>query len=404
MHKILSVPAHMMFLTAAIVVYALFGSPTPDNPGVTEMVVGSLLVLSIVTAGFSGGVSFSIGRNSFLILMQIFFLCGLIFPTLSGVYFGNDWMLMIRDIVAFSFLGLPLFLSEKISAHDGSSEILRGVLVFTGIAFAVRTLLPAFNIWIPQGELLYLSNSPLALFAAVYVASRFFLSLQVLSYPNFIKSVLWLGALCVLLSAMLLDVQRATIGAVGISVLAIALFTFIKTPGKVFVPVLIIAGLCLLAYPLISETLNVMAQKTAVVGMNMRVQEAMAVYDYLSLAPETFFMGRGWGAVFASPAVGGVEVNYTHSLLTMMALKGGLVMLSLSVLVVCAALYKIILIFQRDNVMGLSLFWPLLVPVLLYASHKSLDFGLLLLLIGVWSVRREALHVPPSSVKNHSIR
>jgi hypothetical protein len=82
-----------------------------------------------------------------------------------------------------------------------------------------------------------------------------------------------------------------------------------------------------------------------------------------------------------------------------MALKGGLVTLGLSVLMALAALYQIFLIFQRDRVMALSLLWPLLIPVLLYASHKSLDFGLILLLTGVWSTRAEALRAAAPSVK-----
>jgi hypothetical protein len=49
--------------------------------------------------------------------------------------------------------------------------------------------------------------------------------------------------------------------------------------------------------------------------------------------------------------------------------------------------------------MALSLLWPLLIPVLLYASHKSLDFGLILLLTGVWSTRAEALRAAAPSVK-----
>lgn len=55
-----------------------------------------------------------------------------------------------------------------------------------------------------------------------------------------------------------------------------------------------------------------------------------------------------------------------------MLLKGGVILLLLTVFMVLGALHQIYLIFQQDSVKGLSLFWPLAIPVLLYASHKSL--------------------------------
>jgi hypothetical protein len=82
-----------------------------------------------------------------------------------------------------------------------------------------------------------------------------------------------------------------------------------------------------------------------------------------------------------------------------MALKGGLVLLFVSLLMVITALHQIFLIFQQDRVRGLALFWSLLIPVFLYASHKSLDFGLILLLIGVWSTDPGPLHKSHSSAK-----
>lgn len=401
MDKILALPVSIIFLTLAVIFYAFFGSPTPDHPGLIEIIIGALLVLSVITGVIRGGLSFQLGRNIYLKSLQVLFLGGLILPTVSGVYHGNDMMLIVRDVIAFAFLGLPLFLSEKIAGTDGAAEIFRALLLFTGIAFAVRTLLPVFNVWIPEGELLYLSNSPLCLFAAVFFSCAIFERLLNWRSVNALHTVLLFAALCVILAAMLLDVQRATIGAVGLSVFFLALVTVIQTPRRAVVPILIIAVLCAVFYPMIGQALDVMAQKTASVGLNMRVQEAQAIIANLSAAPETFFVGRGWGAVFASPAVGGLDVNYTHSFLTTMMFKGGVILLLLAGICVIAAIHQIILIFQRDRAMALSLFWPLVIPVFLYASHKSLDFGLLLLAIGVWSVRRQALHHGHPSDKNH---
>ena len=399
MDRIKSIPASFFFLAAGIVLYALFGSPTPDDPGAVEAAIGVLLILAVGIGGFRGAVDLGLDRVFFLKALQVLFLWGLILPTASGVYYGNDVLLIARDLAAFAFIGLPLFLSEKYAGDEKTARLLPALLAFAGLAFAVRTLIPAFNIWIPQGELLYLSNSPLSLFAGAFLVGMAWNALMTPGRRAILMAALCLGGVAVLAAAMLLDVQRATIGALFLTLLILAVSSFMQTPRRAALPILIVAVLAALLYPLVSETAQAIAHKTAAVGMNMRTQEAIAVFDVLSAQPESLFIGRGWGAVFASPAVGGLDVNYTHSFLTTMALKGGLVMLGLSVLMVLAALYQIFFIFQRDRVKALSLLWPLLIPVLLYASHKSLDFGLILLLTGVWSTRAQALRDAPPSVK-----
>ena len=51
MDRIKSIPASFFFLAAAIVLYALFGSPTPDDPGAVEAAIGVLLILAVIWGG-----------------------------------------------------------------------------------------------------------------------------------------------------------------------------------------------------------------------------------------------------------------------------------------------------------------------------------------------------------------
>ncbi|MFA5592625.1 MAG: hypothetical protein WCY59_00070 [Anaerovoracaceae bacterium] len=400
MYKAFQKPVFFFCLVSALILYGLFGSPTPDNPGMAELGIGGFLILAVLLSGFAAQEFFILGQNFFLKSLQVFFITGLIVPTVTGVYYNNDQGLILRDLLSFMFLGLPLFLAGKIAEDRSMVRWLAIVMAGCGVAFSIRTLMPAFNIWIPQGELLYLSNSPLTLFAAVLCAGGFFKGLCGL--PR-MRLAAWGGAaaclalLAVLIAAMLLDVQRATIGAVILSLLFLAAAEFIKAPARALLPCLILAGGAAFFYPLIGEALTAMAEKTASVGMNMRVAEITAVYERLASAPETVFIGAGWGAVFSSPAVAGLDVNYTHSLLSGMMLKGGAVMALLAVIVTLAGLYQIFLIFQKDRLHGLALFWAFTIPVFLYASYKSLDFGLVLLLIGVWSIAVERLHPPVRS-------
>ncbi len=395
-HK--SIPIFAAFLFVAIILYAFFSSPTPDNPGLIEAAIGGLLMLSVVTASIKNGLSIFIGRNFYLKSLQVFFLCGLILPTIVGIYYNNDHGLILRDFLAFMFLGLPLFLSERLAINDRASKIFATILVMAGIVFCVRTLLPVFNIWIPEGELLYLSNSPLALFAAVFLICALWIKIQTPTKQSLAQVAIMLVYLGILLAAMILDVQRATIGAVLISLIVMIFATLVQSPRKIILPFVLMLALGLACFSYVDDALQAMLRKTADVGLNMRSQEAMAVFDTIRANPLTFFVGQGWGSVFTSPAVGGLEVNYTHSFLTTMALKGGAILFLPAMLMVLGALHEIFLIFQRDKGRGLSLLWPLIIPVFLYASHKSLDFGLILLLIGVWSIQRAGVAQRPSLV------
>lgn len=399
---------HMPFfavcLLGAIALYGLAGSPTPDNPGIVELLIAALLVAAIGADGILRVFSLRESGGPFLMTLRVVFLYGLFLPLLVGAARGSDPGLMLRDLAAFAFLGLPLFLAARLRSVPDMLPFLTLALVGAGCLFALRTLRPAFNIWIPEGELLYLSNSPLTLFAGLCLAGVLWRSLHRVPAPRAMLQVaVCTAGLALVLAAMLLDVQRATIGAVLITLMLLALHDFIRAPRRTVLPLLLLGMIAAILFPWLGAALGAMGAKTAEVGMNARVQEARAVYDALQAAPWGLLTGLGWGSVFASPAVAGLEVNYTHSLLTTLLLKGGLPLLAAALAMAAAALYEIFLIFQKDSGRGLALLWPFAIPLLLYASHKSLDYGLLLLMIGVWSVRVQALQRESASVKTEDI-
>jgi hypothetical protein len=385
--RLIQLPASALCLFAAVITYGLLGSPTPDNPGIPEIAIGVFLLLA-AGRGLSRFHDFQRPENLYFRLLHVVFLTGLLLPLGIGIFFGNDPALIVRDVTAFLFLCLPLFVARAFYTSEEAEKFLPWVLAFAGIAFALRTLVPIFHIWITGDELLYLSNSPLVLFTAIFLCAVAWKGLTYFSLtklPAVIASFILIG---VIIAAMLLDVQRATVAAVGISLLVLWGVTLIKTPKRILLPTLIICVAMLVFAPWLSDMAAALYKKTSEVGMNMRVQEAEAVLNALMANPVSVLLGSGWGGVFASPAVGGLDVNYTHSLLTTMFLKGGLIFAVLVLAFCVAGFYQIFLIFQRDSGKGLAVFWPFIIPILLYASHKSLDFGLLLLLIGVWSNRR----------------
>ena len=264
-------------------------------------------------------------------------------------------------------------------------------------------MLPVFNIWVPQGELLYLSNSPLCLFAAIWLAAHVWQKLVSGSIKNIITAVPFAAGFGVVIAAMLLDVQRATIGAALFSMMIFVMGSFCENPKKTLWPLTILCLTLLCLYPLASDILNAIQNKTEQVGLNMRVEEARAVYQTLAHDPVSMLIGQGWGSEFASPAVGGLTVNYTHSFLTTLALKGGLPFLTLGFGMFVAGLYQIMLIFQRQRGQAMALFWPFVIPVFFYASHKSLDFGLVLLMLSVWAAERGSLPEDARSCKTKAL-
>ncbi len=382
-------PVSILCLFVAMIVYGLSGSPTPDNPGLPEILIGFFLLVGAGMGAIVRFRTFDRSESIFFRLLHVVFLVGLILPTATGIYNGNDQALILRDILAFSFLCLPLFVMHVFDDQSRARQLLPWLMTFVGAVFAIRTLIPAFNIWIAGDELLYLSNSPLVLFAAIFLLTYAWQTLTGFSWERLPTLLGASGAIAVILAAMLLDVQRATVAAIAISALILWLVTLVKTPRRIILPTLLLLAVGFAVAPWLDETAAAIYKKTSEVGLNMRAQEVEAVMSSILANPLGVFIGTGWGGVFASPAVGGLEVNYTHSLLSTMFLKGGIVLLVLVAGFCLSALHQIILIFQRDSGRGLALFWPFIIPVFLYASHKSLDFGLLLLSIGVWSKRPE---------------
>jgi hypothetical protein len=79
-----------------------------------------------------------------------------------------------------------------------------------------------------------------------------------------------------------------------------------------------------------------LVHKTELVGVNARGAELAAVWQEISVTPGKLLWGAGWGGMFESPAVANIRVNYTHSLLTSMLLKTGVMGLVLTALYIGA--------------------------------------------------------------------
>ncbi len=376
-----------VLLASAIFVYAVAGSPTPDNLSAVEIFVGLLLVLA------SAGFLFRSADESappWQIRAQMLLVYGLSVPVVAAFAAGAAPNAVLRDVIPFLFMLLPLFVQSP--ARDDAVRLLCTALVAgAGVIFAARAAAYPLGYWLAghkpaMADPLYLANAPTVLFSALLLLGLAGRQLYEGAASRRLVAASFLAAVSVVpLAAMILAKQRASFVAVLIYVGALLAAAVIRRPGRAMLPLLAVFAAALAAGDIGLKIYHVMALKTEMVGANMRWQEAGAVLDRLGGNVFAALFGKGWGAQVASPAVGGETVNFTHSLLTSYWLKTGLAGLAL----VLAYLYELGLVLLRVlrqyPVVGMAIALPLIIDIFLYASFKSLDFGLILLLVTLWA-------------------
>lgn len=388
-------------LLAAILTYALWGEPTPDRLGWPEGLVGLFLFLAVGSAGPGVFLArYRTGKNRlFYSGGQILLLYGLSVPLIVALASYNDMALVLRDVVPFFFIMLPLFLLPSLTMKPRFAVMVRFAVLISGLVFALRalgaqqgfssltTFLPAFT------EHSYLANAPTVLFAALLLAGagghRLYRSVALRSV---LMALLLILPAALIFLLMFLTMQRAGLTLAGGGLLFLLGMAFVKTPRRALAPFMLFLLLVILFWPYLESIISFIIEKTATVGFNKRGEEALAVISAVSGDFGTALFGKGWGATIDSPAVGGMNVNYTHSLFTTYLLKSGLAGCLLMAVYLWSFVPMLCRILYRDPVMAVALAAPFVIDCFLYASFKSLDFGLLLLLIALWAESGQSLH------------
>ncbi len=355
----------------ALLIYGFFGSPTPDSYGWVEIAVGGLLLASL-------GLPDIREDGLFLSIMSA---CCFV-PMVVGFMHGHDVEDMIRDIVPFLFLFLYPFYKEHVVALGESYYV---VIATVGFCFAVRALIPyldhfdlshGFQLGAPA-DLLYLANSPEVLFCALWCLVCSFIAL-------FFKGRIGRAVFFALLAfvpvlSMIFMVQRAGLTAV-VLVLGGMLLLLLRTyPARILVFAAVMGGICGLLWPYLSEIFALLVRKTQLVGLNSRAQEWETVLDLVFRDWGHALFGYGWGVRFENPAVGGLPVLFTHSLLSALLLKTGVFGAGLVFTTLVFVVLKALPVLAQRRALFLILLFPLLISGGIYASYKSLGFGLILL-------------------------
>lgn len=374
----------IFFLIAALILYGVLGSPTPDHPGLAELMIGVLLM----AAANPVYVFFQCKERRFWSGWRgaggALFLYALL-PLGTGLMAGHAPGLILRDVIPFLFMVMPLFFDPALEKKPQRIALVCIFIVFVGLAFSLRSFGSVFDpaYWLGGvAELTYFANAPTVLFAALFcigLAGEKILRARALS--DILKIAILLSVTAIALIAMILMVQRAFLGAFVLYSASLTGLAVFKMPYRAWRLLILIIPALVFGFPYWSGIGQMLFEKTQNVGFNMRAQEWGAVWNVLKDEPVAMLLGTGWGGTFSSPAVGGLSVSFTHGLLSSMLLKTGIVGCALSVFYIGALLKTLAKPLIQDPILALALIAPVLIDVFLYASFKSLDFGLILLLV-----------------------
>lgn len=373
-------------LIASLGLYGLWGTPTPESFGVVEILLALLLILAVGTA--SALRPFGIGRPvpGNLIGAQALLLYGLSLPLIAGALQGHAPSLILRDIIPFLFFLLPLFCSDLLQ-NQKNLKVLILSAVFIGLCFSLRDgarLLSDITFLKPIAAepLSYLANAPTVLFTGLILCGHSGkLILEGRGGRDLVFALLFIVLAAAPFMVMALTFQRASIGLSALVILLWVCLAVFYRPSRSLRILIPLALLALVAAPYLENLAAILLQKTAAVGLNNRLEEAGAVWKALAGNPFTLLFGLGWGGTFASPAVGGLSVNFAHSLPVAMLLKTGLVGVLLSLLYLAGFIRPVFGVLWKNPVLAMALAAPLAIDTFLYAAYKSLDFGLVLLII-----------------------
>lgn len=380
----------LLSLCAAIIIYAAFGYPTPDRPDWPEFWVGILLI----SAATLPRAALSLRRTprSPRIWVQgahYLLLYGISIPLIIGILSGHSPGAIIRDLVPFLFLMLPLFLFDLMNRLPVRHyHFLIGLIMLAGLIFSIRGIivLQSGPVGLDELDGLYLVNAPTVLFAALILIG---LAADRFSYKFPFISFIFVSIAIIPVYAMGMVLQRASFAALAITAIFLWLMICRRSMIRGIVSACFACAFFWLFQDQMASLTERLFHKHVSVGNNMRFLELEAVWDQVSVSSVSMFFGQGWGALVQSPAVGGLSVNYTHSLLSSALLKTGLCGLFLTLFYLFGLSLRFRRLYTVNPILFFALFWPFLIDIFLYASYKSLDFGLILLLIATYAERRD---------------
>ena len=395
-------PLRFILLGLGLVVYGLFGSPTPEDFSLALVVCAALFIAALPLGGHMPvlwpGRNMPLSHDAGLLFVYY----GLSVPLIAGLLSGHEAYSVLRDMIWLGLMSLPVLYVYSLRPTQKDLMRLMALLAFAGWLLAARVVLAG---WIAPLKLpgnnpvLYLPNSPLVLFAALWLGGT---GLYRITCGARLRSLaagcLLAGLALVPVAAMMSMLQRASFAVLGLGLFIFIATICVRAPGRLWRVGAVLTVAAVFLGPAVMQIYELLWDKTRHVGTNMRLAEAWTVLRHAAVNPFAVMFGHGWGAVYVSPAVGDVPVGYTHSLITYLFLKTGMVGLVLGGLYIGALLSTSLRWLGQWPVLAYSLCMPVVVHAMLYANHKS--FGFAMLLVGCAQAGFSCRHGDDTRVKS----
>lgn len=320
-------------LLLALLVYGCFSDPTPDDPGMAEMLIGALLVALALrdTLRLLGGeLLFRHPAIPSYVLLSIAYL--IIVVSIVGLLVrGNAFSDFVRDFIPLLFMFFPLFIWRDIREHPEiwSAALLWGI-VLSGILLGARFLEEGTQTSTEYYLILsehYLNQDPSVLFAATFLILASFVAASLHRY-YYAAAALLAGSIAY--SSVIFGVMRLQIIMVAGSVAILAGIGFLRGKRWLGVSILTMVSAMLVvdgmgdSPGLMESVLFAIQSKSDLAGLvNQRDIEMSEVLNQVFSTPDYLLAGAGWGAKIFTSSMGG-EVRFLHNLAPYILWKGGL--------------------------------------------------------------------------------
>jgi len=392
----------LMALLMAILGHGLCGRTFPEGFGCSEALVGGLLVISIAGAWTTRWrlrhLLAGLGWRWLLALALT--LATIAGATGCGLLRDQGGRQFMRDLLPALFLLLPLATLPLLQRQpERVFSLLAVVMELAGAALALRSLAAVHfdyalaKAWQTGPGFGGISCDPFIMAAAGLALAGLCFPRANHRWDRISASLLHAVCLAPCCAVFIVFTQRAPLALLGALFAAFAIITFweyrqppVETAhlqgGK---RLLIVGGLCLALALTLNAVFSDRGQPSILAdirneqqhyGGNLKALELQALRAVIGESPSSVTFGHGFGSTFANPALAGQEVGYTHSFLTYLLFKFGVV--GTALLTAAGGLVMWSLLPRRLlHPFVLACGAALSIGVLTQATHKSLPFFLL---------------------------
>jgi len=383
----------LYLLVSIVLVSGFFSAPFPSEYGLPEAFIGVLLVcLSLFSLSFVGK---RISMRAALLFLPFLYL--LFVPSCVSVLRLNSLSDYLRDIVPLLFIFLPAILLPLIERQAN----IRGVLVLcvamfvSGIVISLRYIYGVGAVLGEYGRGLVISESAyytlfaydslIAFVCIVGVATSLILTLTGKGHERLLGLLIG-GVSLIAFIPPIGIVQRVPLVMIFFSLMIVVIMIGRERP-KIYGYVACLAvGMLVFFGDILLGSVLLIVEKTTIHGANGKIIELIAVFNKLFEVPSNVLFGIGWGGLYENPVLHG-EARYTHSLLTFIVLKTGVIGLLFFLIYLFWFLKRLFLVARMSvkyniRLLSVSLYICTMFTISLFQPvYKTLNFGISMVLL-----------------------